>query len=151
MINNGRAAVKLWDTGSWVLAPLPRRDIDPLGAYEKLVLIGQNEGLPAEAKVGVLSKSRTIAFAEEVDGEIDVIALDLLSQDGDSGGAVVDKYGRVVGIAQANVRGKPPTLGLPISEIEKVWERLKAGEHLNEAGPYYWEFYDNSYPVRAWR
>ena len=129
------AAVKLWDTGGFTFAPLPRRDIDSLGADEELVLIGQSEGLPAEAKVGVLSNERMIAFPdEEVDGEIEVIELDLSIVKGDSGGAYVDSYGRVLGIAQgveAGDRHPDRALGLPLSEIEKVWERLKAGEQLN--------------------
>ncbi len=137
------AAVKLFDTGDLHPAPLPRRDIDSLGADEKLVLIGQNGGLPAEAKVGVLSESWAIARAEEVDGQIDVIQFDLVSVAGDSGGAFVDAYGRVVGIAQGRtqqVGGE--ALGLPLSEIEKVWERLKAGEQLNDdlANWMYYEF-----------
>ena len=130
------AAVKLFDTGGLHPAPLPRRDIDSLGADEKLVLIGQSGGLPAETKVGVLSIVRTIAHAEEeVHGAITVIELAINTVAGDSGGAYVDKYGSVVGIVQGRlpgVRNPGRSVGLPISEIEKVWERLKAGEQLND-------------------
>ena len=138
------AAIKLFEPGFF--APLPRREIDSVGADEKLVLIGQSEGLPAEAKVGVLSKSWTIAHAkEDVRGVIDVIQLDLVAVAGDSGGAYVDAFGRVVGIVQGRtLQVGGYALGLPISEIEKVWERLKAGEQLNDdlQGWMHYEFED---------
>ena len=138
------AAVKLFDTGGLHPAPLPRRDIDSLGADEKLVIIGQSGGLPAETKVGVLSELRTIARAEEVDGEIAVIELAINTVAGDSGGAYVDKYGHLVGIVQGRmpgVRNPGRSLGLPLSEIEKVWDRLKAGEQLNDDLKY-WIHYE---------
>ncbi len=59
---------------------------------------------------------------------------------GDSGSPLVDGQGRVIGMLQAGQLGiespnSPIASSLagimPIEEIRKVWERLKAGEHLN--------------------
>ena len=59
---------------------------------------------------------------------------------GDSGGVYVDRDGYAVGIHQASSHFLNNGLGLPISEIEKVWERLKAGEQLNGDGPGWWAY-----------
>ena len=136
------AAVKLRDADirDFNFKPLTMRNIHSLEADEEIVLIGQNEGLDADAKVGVFSKSRTIAFDEEVDGEISVIEFalnttqDTIILQDDSDGAYVDGQGQVVGIAQGaepGVQNPGRAVGVPLSEIDKVWDRLKAGERIN--------------------
>ena len=123
------AAIKLNASDIPHFKPMPRGNIASLGADEEIVLIGQNSGLDADAKVGVLTKSWTISR-----GAISVIEFALNAIPGDSGGAFVDRQGQVLGIVQAGepgVQNPGRIVGLPLSEIDKVWDRLKAGERIN--------------------
>lgn len=79
----------------------------------------------------------TLAVYSWLDG-LTTLETDATFDPGDSGGPIIDLRGRVIGVAQASnsrtrtgqrVQGRQ--MGVVISEVEAVWERLKAGEHMN--------------------
>ena len=95
-----------------------------------LMLMGYSgSGVYPDASSGELSKVKRCYIAGQ---QIITLEAGLQSIGGDSGGVYVNRNGSAVGISQAGHRAfGSDSVGVSVEEIEKVWERLKAGGQLN--------------------
>ncbi len=113
------------------LPPFDRYILTDEDERDHLMLIGYSGKLDRypDASSGEFAGFRHRRFGGQL---ISILEAGLRSFGGDSGGVYVDRRGRAVGIHQGhdgNSLGM--SLGMPVSEIEKVWDQLKDGEHLN--------------------
>ena len=136
------AAVKLPDGVD--LPAFERAEFTDEHANAPLMLMGYSgtNGFQRRAKEGYpdASSGELVEIRDRRGAGVLILEADLPAIRGDSGGVFVQRQGAAVGISQASSHFFNNGLGLPISEIKKVWERLKAGEHLNADGPSWWAY-----------
>ena len=126
------------------LTPLRRgEDLHTLETAKPVMSVGYSSNPPTgfpSVRVGVATT------AYRVQGKIGAFETDAQFDPGDSGGAVVNLQGEVVGVSQATRKGtasgsqrvQGQQIVLSISEVEKVWDQLKRGDRMNASEQYWW-------------
>ena len=95
-------------------------------------------------RVGILTTSGLYTLPPN-DQQIAALESDAAFDPGDSGGPVLTREGRIIGMVQAGrartwsgqrVQGRQKALSIDM--IEEVWDQLMAGQVLNSAQDYWW-------------
>lgn len=125
---------------------------DLLQTGETVYALGSSVGLSDSFSQGIISANR-----REIGGQIFIQTTAPISH-GNSGGPLIDKYGKVVGITTAGIEtGQNLNLAVPISVVSKTDrsnsinfpDKLSFPERLTikKAGVSYWEWIDGNYPT----
>ena len=125
---------------------------DLLQTGETVYALGSSLGLADSFSEGIISANQ-----REIGGQIFIQTTAPISH-GNSGGPLIDKYGRVIGITTAGIEsGQNLNLAVPISNVAKIGQsnpvnfpdKLSFPEELTikKAGISYWEWIDGNYPA----
>lgn len=120
------------------VAPLPLGSSDELAVGEELVVLGNPFGDEVTAAAGIVAATGRDAGTSIAQGAAAsyraLVQTDARIHRGNSGGPVLDRAGRVIGLATAT--GERPTelsFVVPISRVREVLERLREDGHVTRS------------------
>lgn len=137
--NSRDIALVSFNTSLMVLRPLPTRSLSTEDIGEPLMVLGySSSGVKGDGTVGAPSaKQGILSQLTRLTEGWDNLRIDAVMDPGDSGGPVIDRSGRVVGMNRSAVQTTSSGArvvgvyyAVPVYEIQKVLEDLKAGKSL---------------------